>query len=64
MQMRFEDIPEKTLAGPGWLEAVLARMDLEVGERDRDDLRRSGRKAPLEGVRGPKETLTQYSPYS
>eukprot|EP00959_Pyramimonas_sp_CCMP1952_P346979 7267281-Pyramimonas_sp.AAC.1 len=31
-----------------------------IGEREGDELRRSGRKALYEGLREPKETLTQY----
>eukprot|EP00959_Pyramimonas_sp_CCMP1952_P081538 1703490-Pyramimonas_sp.AAC.1 len=35
-------------------------MDLMIGEREGDELRRAGRKALYEAVRDSKETLTQY----
>eukprot|EP00959_Pyramimonas_sp_CCMP1952_P106970 2235680-Pyramimonas_sp.AAC.1 len=36
-------------------------MDLVIGERDGDDLRRSGRKALYEASREQKESLTQFA---
>eukprot|EP00959_Pyramimonas_sp_CCMP1952_P068876 1437696-Pyramimonas_sp.AAC.1 len=35
-------------------------MDLMIGEREGDELRRAGRRALYEAVRDSKETLTQY----
>eukprot|EP00959_Pyramimonas_sp_CCMP1952_P257746 5385936-Pyramimonas_sp.AAC.1 len=46
--MKFEDLPDTVLSSAGWLDAVLGRMDLMIGEREGDELRRSGRKALYE----------------
>eukprot|EP00959_Pyramimonas_sp_CCMP1952_P161094 3368576-Pyramimonas_sp.AAC.1 len=60
MQARFEDIPDHELTSSTWLETLLARMDLMIGEREGDELRRSGRKALFEAARESKESLSQY----
>ena len=43
-----------------YLDTILSRMDLMVGEREGDDVRRAGRKALYEVNRESKESLNQY----
>eukprot|EP00959_Pyramimonas_sp_CCMP1952_P285016 5959028-Pyramimonas_sp.AAC.1 len=60
VQSTFEDISESELTASSWLDTLFARMDMMVGAREDDDLRRAGRKAFFEATREPKESLTQY----
>eukprot|EP00959_Pyramimonas_sp_CCMP1952_P017468 370820-Pyramimonas_sp.AAC.2 len=57
---QFDDLSEDVLTSKTWLDTVLARMGIMVGEREGDELRRSGRKAFFEVPREQKETLSQY----
>ncbi|CAK0813514.1 unnamed protein product [Prorocentrum cordatum] len=60
LQAKFDDVPESTLTGLGWLEVILGRMDMMTGEREGDDLRRAGRKALFEAQRNKDEALIQF----
>eukprot|EP00959_Pyramimonas_sp_CCMP1952_P400502 8391783-Pyramimonas_sp.AAC.1 len=60
MQAKFDDIPEAQITSQDWIEVVLGRMDLMIGGREGDELRRAGRRALFEAARENKETLIQY----
>eukprot|EP00959_Pyramimonas_sp_CCMP1952_P418526 8768087-Pyramimonas_sp.AAC.1 len=60
MQARFEDITDYELTKVTRLDTPIARMDLMIGEREGDELSRSGRRALYEATRENRETLTQY----
>eukprot|EP00959_Pyramimonas_sp_CCMP1952_P261809 5474637-Pyramimonas_sp.AAC.1 len=58
---KFEDLSEYALQGPEWLNLVLAHMDLMIGERESDEVRRLGRRAAYEASRESQETLIQFA---
>ncbi|CAE7224945.1 RE2 [Symbiodinium sp. CCMP2592] len=61
LQGRFEHVPEATLAGAGYLDAVLGILDGLAGEKDASEKRRVVRAALFEGQRKKDETLSQFA---
>ena len=61
LQGRFEHVPEATLSGAGYLDAVLNILDGLAGEKDASENRRVVRAALFEGQRKKEETLSQFA---
>ena len=61
LQGKFEHVPESTLAGPGYLDAVVSILDGLAGEKDASEKRRVVRAALFEGQRKKDETLSQFA---
>eukprot|EP00971_Amphidinium_carterae_P314927 6260330-Amphidinium_carterae.1 len=61
LQERLQHIPEDTLLSAGYLDALLAVLDLHAGEHHEDELRRALHGALMSWRRERSESLTQFT---
>ena len=55
LQAKFEHISDSELQGDGYLESILAVLDVLAGEREGDDSRRAAREALYDVARRKEE---------
>ena len=61
LQARFEHIPDHELCAEGYLEKILAVLDVLAGEKSTTEKRRAVRRALFEGNRKNEESLSQFA---
>ena len=61
LQARFEHIPDSDLCGEGYIDKILAVLDVLAGEKQTTEKRRAVRCALFEGNRRSEESLSQFA---